>query len=113
MYRMLQRNLKGYFSLYEKGDTKYRFQVVEVLQGLMSKELYDKWKTEEPEKYQELSNIVYQMKEYVGQFPRFETLSWDLWGMDYDAIKNEKFSNEHLIEKLKIINLCLGGAYLE
>ncbi len=113
MYNMLQRNLKEYFSLYNEGDERYRYQIAEILKGFMSKELYDKWKDDAPENYAEVNHLVYYIKQYIPQFPRFETLSWDLWGMGYEAVSNNKLADEHLLERLKIINLCLGTAYIQ
>lgn len=112
MYKMLQRNLHEYFSLYNEGDEHYRYQVAEILKGLMSKEVYDRWKVEDPKKYAEVNNLVYYIKEYAPQFPRFETLSWDLWGMGYQVAPSNKALDEHLLEQLKIINMCLGAAYI-
>ncbi len=112
MYRMLQRNLSEYFSSYNEGDEHYRYQVAEVLKGLMSKELYDRWQVEDPEKYTEVNSLVYHIKQYIPQFPRFETLSWDLWGMGYQVIPSNELIDEHLLERLKIINMCLGAAYI-
>lgn len=112
MYRMLQRNLKGYFSIHEIEAEKYRYQVAKILEGLINIKMYDQWKLEAPKKYAEISNLVYQVKKYSEKFPRFETLNWDLWAIGYDAIEDSKFCGDDLFEQLKIINLCLGGAYL-
>lgn len=112
MYSMLQRNLRGYFSSYNEGDEHYRYQVAEILKGLMSKELYDRWKVEAPQKYAEINSLVYYIKLYIPQFPRFETLSWDLWGMGYQVSPSDERLDEHLLERLKIINMCLGAAYI-
>ena len=113
MYKMLQRNLRGYFSFYNEGDKHYRYQVAEVLKGFMSKELYDRWKIEEPAKYKEVNRLVYHIKQCIPQFPRFETLSLDLWAMGYEANEDNELVDEHLLERLKIIHMCLGGAYIE
>ena len=34
----------------------------------------------------------YEISQSIVHFPRFETLAWDLWGMDYEAVYNEQFS---------------------
>lgn len=113
MYKMLQRNLRGYFSFYKEGDTHYHYQVAEILKGFMSKELYDRWRLEEPEKYAEVNRLVYHIKQSIPQFPRFETLSLDLCAMGYETKEDSALIDEHILERLKIIHMCLGGAYIE
>lgn len=112
MYRMLQRNLEGYFKQYADEASGYRYEMAKILQGLMDKSIYEKWKEEQPKKYAELNNIIYEISQSIGEFPRFETLARDLWGMDYEAIGNEQFRGEDLVEQIKLVNLCLSGAYL-
>ncbi len=112
MYRMLQRNLEGYFHQYTSEGSGYRYEMAQILRGLMDKSLYDEWQIEQPEKYAQLSHIIYEIGECTNEFPRFETLKRDLWGLDYEAIRNEQFIGEDVIEQIKLINLCLSGAYL-
>ena len=97
MYRMLQRNRQEYFKVYESQDTEYGYERSKVLQELMSKELYDRWK----------------IGEMIPKCPRFETLKWDLWGVDYESIRDDRFINDKLLGQIKLIKLCLGAAYLE
>lgn len=113
MYSMLSRNLKNYFKVHTSAGAaeSYRLKVAEVLQGLVDVELYNRWKQEGVVEYKIVSNLVYQIKCSIEQYPRFETLAWDLWGMGYDEVACEEFNTEDTVEQLKIINLCLGTAY--
>lgn len=112
MYSMLQRNLKNYFKLYNQGEGEYRLQMAELLKAFEEKRIYDTWKVTSPRKYKQVNHLVYRIQESIPLFPRFETLSRDLWAMDYEAICDEQFESPELMEQLKLINLCLGGAYL-
>ncbi|MGL4346184.1 MAG: hypothetical protein ACRCTE_13380, partial [Cellulosilyticaceae bacterium] len=96
----------------EEGESQcYRLKVAEVLEGLVDVKLYNRWRQQGAEQYKIVSNLVYQINQSIEQFPRFETLAWDLWGMGYDEIAYDEYTTEDTLEQLKIINLCLGTAY--
>ncbi|TCK98518.1 hypothetical protein EDC19_0940 [Natranaerovirga hydrolytica] len=113
MYKMLQRNLEGYFSVYKENEQNYRYEVAQALKGFMDKRIYDRWRTDNPKRYKEVNTLVYHIQQAASEFPRFETLSWDLWGMGYIAQPINVFSDEDLREILNIINLCLGTSYIQ
>jgi hypothetical protein len=90
---------------------EYRLRIAEPLKGLADIELYNKWKTESPEKYEEVNNLVYQIKHNIHRFPRFDNFSWDLWGYDFIAAESPKFPADVVEEQLKLINILLGTKY--
>lgn len=108
---MFARNLKNYFNLFESEEC-YRRKATQVLKGLASPVLYEKWKQEEKEKYKEVNNLVYHIKQNRYEYYTFETFSRDLWGYEYDSIEDKAFPIDIIEEQLKLIHNCLRGQYL-
>jgi len=113
MYRIFRQNLNNYFKLNKDGDpeNEFRLKIAQVMRGIADKELYEKWAMENNELYEEVNNLVYEIKQNSDHFRSFKTFSWDLWGYDYRAEKSNKFSKEIMEEQLKLINLLLGTQY--
>lgn len=109
MYSFFGRNLNNFLAI-NTNTSEYRSRIGRVLQGLADAGLYKKWKEEEPEKYAEVCNLVYHIKKGEDYWA-FGSFSWDLWAMEYVAIKDTSFDQEVVDEQLKIINLCLRGQY--
>ncbi len=112
MYNFFCRNLSSYLMLVE-GENDYRSRISQVLRGLLDKKLYDRWQYEEPDKYAELNNIIFFMKQRQDKYELFHTLVYDLWALDFKAKKNDRFKLEVVDEQLKLINLCVKGTYLD
>ena len=113
MYRIFGRNLNNFFRLTNDGnpDLEYRLRIAKVLIGLADYALYKSWENENPETYDEINNLIYEIERNADQYHAFKTFASDLWGYGYYAIKDNRFSPEIVEEQLKIINLCLGTQY--
>lgn len=113
MYRIFKQNLNNYFILNKDGDQEkeFRLKIVQVFKGIAYKELYEKWAVENRDMYEEVNNLVYEIRKNSDRFRTFESFSWDLWGYDYKAEKSNKFPEDIVEEQLKLINLLLGTQY--
>jgi hypothetical protein len=112
MYKIFEQNLNNYYKVNECGNPdEYRLRIAQVLRGLADKNLYDKWKKERPDLYEEVNNLVYEIQQNQSRFHPFEAFSYDLWGLEYNAVRSDKFSKEEIEEQLKLINLLLGTQY--
>ncbi len=113
MYRIFCESVKNYFIINKEGEqnNEYRFRIALPIKGLADKELYNIWKSENDQKYHEVNNLVYEIKNNICEYHYFKTFSRDLWVYGYETIKNSMFSDEIVIEQLKLINVLLSRKY--
>lgn len=113
MYRIFCESVKNFFIINREGEEKneFRLRIAQPIKGFADKELYNKWKREDKQKFQEVSNLVYEINENKGKFHSFETFSRDLWGYGYEAIKSNNFPKDIIREQLKLIDLLLSMQY--
>ena len=112
MYNFFCRNLSNYLILI-KDRNDYRSNISQILKGILDKQVYDKWQSENPDKYAELNNIIFYMNKRQDEYELFHTLVRDLWALNFKAIKDDRFKLEVIDEQLNIINLCVKGMYLD
>lgn len=113
MYKIFKQNLNNFFEINKYGnpESEFRIKIAQVLRGMTDKELYGKWEIENNELYEEVNNLVCEIRRNTDRFRRFDSFSRDLWGYGYKAEKSERFSKEIVEEQLKLINLLLGTQY--
>lgn len=113
MYRIFKQNLNNFFEINKHGDpdSEFRLKIARVLRGMADKALYGKWKIENNESYEEVNNLVWEIRQNTDHFRRFDIFFRDLWGHGYKAEKSETFPKEIVEEQLKLINLLLGTQY--
>ncbi|MFA7573388.1 MAG: hypothetical protein WCY24_06680 [Lutispora sp.] len=113
MYKVFRQNIDNFFFLNRHGSSEkeFRLKIAQVLKGLAYKDIYEQWAVENKEMYEEVNNLVYEIQQNKDRFHSFDAFSWDLWGLDYKAEKNNRFSKDIVGEQLKLINLLLGTQY--
>lgn len=112
MYSFFKKNLALYLTTIDSNGTDFRSKISLVFFALIDKATYDAWRLQDPNKYIEASNLIYQIGRNTDNNPLFETLAWDFWACDFEAAESKNYDAEVLEEQLKIINLCVRGQYL-
>lgn len=112
MYKVLTRNLKSFFKINSLNADTYRLKMSEILIGFMDINLYEKWKLEDRDKYDEINNLVFEIQNNTHRYHTFKTLSSDLWGYGYNCKSHKRFSKDIVDEQLKLINMCLKNQYI-
>lgn len=113
MYRIFCESVKNFFAINKEGEQKneYRLKIAQPIKALADKSLYFHWKKNEPLKYDEVNNLVYEIDKNKDRLHSFKTFSWDLWGHGYESMPSEEFDEETVREQLKLINLLLSRQY--
>lgn len=113
MYNRFVKNMKHFLQLNYTPDTKsnYRYELVKSMEALTDVNMFLKLKEDDISKYNEISNIIYTIKNNIDKYPSFKVLSWELWGYYFDAQEHECEDKERLKEQLKMIDLLLSTKY--
>lgn len=110
MYSLFCKNLDNYINKYNS-NADYRNKVAISLTGLLEPDVYKKYKDNNLEEYYRISHIVYTINYLKDVYHAFQTFSWELWGVGYDAIKNEEIDNLFEADQIELIKLLLGYQY--
>lgn len=113
MYRIFCRNAKNFFRMNLQGESEndFRMEIAQPLKGLADIKLYEKWKSKNNDKYNEVNNLVYQINSNKDTYHAFETFSHELWGYGYESFMSSKYDTDIIQEQLKLIHLLLGTQY--
>ncbi|MGB3367914.1 MAG: hypothetical protein WBA54_10515 [Acidaminobacteraceae bacterium] len=113
MYKRFVKNMKHFLRLNypTNGVTNYRYELVKSMDSLTDVNEFLKLKKNEPHKYNEISNVIWEIKRNIYIYPSFKVLSWELWGYNFDGEKHECKDEEKLREQLKMIDLLLSTKY--
>lgn len=113
MYRQFVSNLEYFLELNYSGDTSinYRYEIAKSIEALSDINIFLELKDKDIEKFNELSNLIWELEEYSFTYPSLKTLSWELWGYGFDGEKHPPKDKERLKEQLKTIDLLLSTQY--
>ena len=113
MYKQFVKNIENFIILNTKaGNTSnYRFEIAESLKNLTDVNKFLELKTVDIDKFNELSNVIWELENNIDKYPAFKVFSWELWGYGFDGKKCESSNKERLSEQLKTIDLLLSTQY--
>lgn len=113
MYRQFVRNYAHYMKLNidENNKENYRYAIAKSLESLTNIDMFKGLKEQDPKQYNEVANIIYEIKGNINNYPSFKSFTWELWGYGFDGVKGEVMDEGRLKEQLKCIDLLLGTQY--
>lgn len=113
MYNQFVKNMKHFLELNysENSEENYRYKIVKSMETLLDIKKFLELKGNDTDKYNEISNIIWEIKDNIAEYPSFKVLSWELWGYGFDGEKHNCNDTSRLNEQLKTIDLLLSTQY--
>jgi|LGOV01.1.fsa_nt_gb hypothetical protein len=113
MYRQFVKNIENYLLInYTENEiSNYRYEIVKSFNPLTDINIFKKLEKTNIDEYNEISNLIWKLKENIQKYPSFKVLSWELWGYGFDGEKHDIIDQEKFNEQLKIIDLLLSTTY--